>query len=265
MRTLHRLIVTTIFAGVALVCTGCPSRAARQQLSTAQAALEQKRYDQAMSAADGYLKEDPKGLGAPEAHYFKGRALEQRVKRDDAQFVRDLAAAKAHYVEALQLGPTRELKAYILTSLGNVTYWLHEYAAAAAAFREAHELLPDGDLKGWALYRLGLSQQRQGEWADADRTFAAVQSQFAGTEVSRRSKEHQGARAFHVQVAAFQNPANAEKLVASLRGQGVSASRAYKADRELHVVLAGPARTYAEAMGVRNRLRGEFRDALIVP
>jgi outer membrane protein assembly factor BamD (BamD/ComL family) len=265
MRTLHRLIRTTIFVSAALVCTGCPSRVARQQLSTAQTALEQKRYDEAMAAADRYLKDDAKGLGAPAALYFKGRALEQRVKRDDAQFVRDLTAAKANYVQALQLNPSRDLQAYIQTSFGNVTYWLHDYATAEASFQNAHELLPAGDLKGWALYRLGLSQQRQGRWADADKTFVAVQNQFPGTEISRRSREHQGARAFYVQVAAFQNLTNAENLVASLRTQGVPSHRLHKPERNLHLVMAGPAKTYSEAIGMRRRLSSRFNDAMIVP
>lgn len=266
MRTLHRLIGCTIFAMFAVVCAaGCMSRAARQELASAQTALEQKRYDEAMAAADRYLKEDPEGIGAAEALYFKGRALEQRVKRDEAQFSRDLNAAKASYVEALQRNPSRDLKAYIHTSLGNVNYWLNDYAAAEAAFKEGHEALPEGDLKGLALYRLGLSQQRQGKWADADRTFAAVQSQFPGTEISKRSREHQGARAFHVQVAAFQKPGNADQLIVDLRRQGVGAQRVHKPDRNLYLVMAGPARTYAEAMSIRSRLAGQFKDALILP
>jgi tetratricopeptide (TPR) repeat protein len=266
MRTIHRLICTTIFvATAALICAGCPTRVARQQLSTAQTALEQKRYDEAMAAADQYLKEDAKGIGAAEALYFKGRALEQRVKKDDAAFARDLTAAKSHYLRALELKPARELEAYVHTSLGNVTYWLHDYAAAEGAFRRAHELLPAGDLKGWALYRLGLSQQRLGRWTDADKTFSAVQSEVPGTEIAKRSKEHQGARAFHVQVASFQSVANADKLVAQLRGQGVAAQRVPKPERNLHAVMAGPAKTYMEAMNIRTRLSSQFKDAMIVP
>jgi tetratricopeptide (TPR) repeat protein len=268
MRTLHRLICGAIFVGtfaIACFAGGCMSRAARQELSSAQAALEQKRYDEAMAAADRYLKEDPKGIGAAQALYFRGRALEQRVKRDEAQFAADLNAAKAGYVEALQRNPARQLEAYVQTSLGNVSYWLNDYATAAEAFRKGHELLPAGDLKGWALYRLGLSQQRQGNWADADRTFAAVQNQFPATEISKRSREHQGARAFHVQVAAFQKPANADQLIIDLRKRGMGAQRVHKPERNLYVVMAGPARTYAEAMSIRSRVSGQFKDATIVP
>ena len=266
MRTIHRLICNTIFVvAVAVLSTGCPSRVARQNLATAQTALEQKRYDEAMAAADRYLKEDPKGIGAAEALYFKGRALEQRVKKDDRAFLQDLTAAKSHYLQALELRPARHLEAYVQTSLGNVTYWLHDYAGAETAFDSAHELLPAGDLKGWALYRLALSRQRLGRWTDADKTFAAVQSEFPGTEIAKRSREHQGARAFHVQVASFQSVANADKLVAQLRSRGVAAQRVPKPERKLHAVMAGPAGTYAEAINIRSRLSGQFKDATIVP
>ena len=265
MRTTQRLVTAT-FLAVALACAaGCRNRAAELRLTEARTALEQKRYDQAMLAADEYLQKDPKGAGAAEAHYFRGRALEQRVKKDDAQFLRDLGAAKASYVQAVKSSPSSDLEAYIQTSLGNVTYWLNDYAAAEAAFRKAHELLPKGNLKGWALYRLGLSQQRQGRWTQADETFAAVQKEFAGTEMAQRARQHQGARAFYVQVAAFQNPANADKLVTTLRQQGLSTQRLPKPERKLHLVMAGPAKTYTEALALRSRLNGQFRDALIVP
>lgn len=264
MRTTQRLVTATLLAA-ALLCAGCRNRAAELRLTEARTALEQKRYEQAMVAADEYLKNAPRGNGAAEAHYFRGRALEQRVKRDDAQFLRDLGAAKASYVAAMGSSPSSDLKAYIQTSLGNVAYWLNDYAAAEAAFRAAHELLPAGNLKGWALYRMGLSQQRQGKWTQADETFAAVQNEFAGSEMARRAKQHQGARAFYVQVAAFQNPGNADRLVTTLRQQGLSTQRLPKPERNLHVVMAGPARTYAEALALRGRLNGQFRDALIVP
>ena len=68
-----------------------------------------------------------------------------------------------------------------------------------------------------------------------------------GQEGLRVAREHQGARAFHVQVAAFQKPGNADQLIVDLRRRRVGAQRVHKPERNLYVVMAGPAQTYASA------------------
>jgi cell division septation protein DedD len=68
-----------------------------------------------------------------------------------------------------------------------------------------------------------------------------------------------------VQIAAFQNPTSAERLVTGLRSQGFPMFRQARPEKNLHVVMAGPMRTYADAVAARDRLRSQYKDALVLP
>jgi tetratricopeptide (TPR) repeat protein len=258
-----RLIALGIVAGA---LAGCQDRARTAELQGGYASLQHKEYEQARMAAERVLARDPAGAGAAEAHYLRGRALEQRTKPDDLAARADFAAARAAYFRALGLASGPALQAHIHTSLGNVCYWLEDYAAAEVHCRAAASLLAPGDLHAWVLYRMGLCQQRLGKWAAADGTFATIERQYRGTEAARRSVERRGAREFYVQVSAFSNPDSAEKFLRTLHGQGFPAVRLYKPDRKLHIALAGPLRDYAQATAMRSRLHTQgYKDAFIVP
>jgi cell division septation protein DedD len=114
------------------------------------------------------------------------------------------------------------------------------------------------------LYRAGLSQQRSGNFAEADKTFAAVQQQFPNTEPARRAAAHQGARGFHVQVGVFATPANADATLASLRTDGVIGMRLTDPAGR-NVVRIGPAPTYEQAKALKTRLAAKYPDAIIIP
>ncbi len=244
---------------------GCANAKDQQNLKEGYSALDQKNYEKAIAAADDYLQKYPTGNGAAEAAYLRGRAFEQRVKISDAEAQANLREARASYEKALTLAPSRQLEGYIRASLGNVSYWMNDFGAAEVNWRAAYELLEPGDLKMWVLYRMGLSQQRLGKWEVADETFALVEKDYPRTEPAIRSAAHRGARAFYVQVAAFSSPQPAEKLAQALRSQGYPAGRYEKKEKGLQLVMAGPLKRYEEAVAMRNRLGGQYRDAVIVP
>jgi cell division septation protein DedD len=50
-----------------------------------------------------------------------------------------------------------------------------------------------------------------------------------------------------------------------LRAQGFPTLRQERPEKKLHVVLVGPIRTYADAAGAKDRLRGQYKDALVLP
>lgn len=256
--------VLTLVMGFVAVGTGCQPKA-DPGLARGYAALDQKQYDQAMAAADEYLKRNPTGSGAAEAMYLKGRAIEDRTKGSAAETTANLQQARAHYLRALQLSPSAVLEAYLYTSLGNMSYWLEDYSSAESYWVTAHQKLSNQDLKAWVLYRLGMTRQKLGKWAQADAAFAQVNRDHPGTEAAARARGRHGARNFHVQVGAFKSQASADKLVASLRGQRYPAGRQHRADVGLHVVLVGPYGSYAEALAAKGRLAGQFKDALIIP
>jgi len=265
MRTSAAAVAVASLLVVLTSGLGCANSKDTQTLQQGYGALDLKDYQRAIAAADDYLARHPTGNGAAEAAYLRGRAFEQRTKGSDAEAQGNLREARASYEKALSLMPSKQLEAYTRASLGNVCYWQNDFGAAEINWTAAYEKLEPGDLKAWVLYRTGLSQQRLGKWEAADDTFAQVEKEYPKSEPAMRAAAHQGARAFYVQVAAFSSPQPAEKLVATLRGQGYPVGRYEKKEKGLQLVMAGPLKRYEEAVVMRNRLGEQFRDAMIVP
>lgn len=264
MRT-HRLIGLGALAFWLLLAGGCDTAHRRAQLEKGYAALASGDFDAALSAASAFNEKYPTGDGLTEAMYLRGRALEQRQKPDAAAATADLQAARQQYQDALDALPAPQLRALILTSLGNVNYWLGDYPAAEEVWLDAYARLDDPALRGWVLYRIGLTQQRQGRWGDADRTFAVVESTYPNSEPARRAASARGASGYFVQVAAFGSSASAEKLVSQLRAAGYPARTTYQSARKLNIVTVGPLDNYPTARAYHQRLCPEFPDAFIFP
>ena len=269
------LLLTTIASGCASSDGGSTGTApggggaTGATLNQGYAALEARQYDQAMAAADAFLRATPAGPGSAEAMYLRGRALEQRVTDPAARPGADeartsLQSARLAYINALKLSPSPQLEAYTRASLANVAYFQDDYATALQQWSAAYNGLDQPDVKAWALYRIGLSQQRLGQFEAADRSFAAVRQQFPASEPARRAEGKQGARGFVVQLATFNNPNNAERAVAALRRQGVLPNRTADAQGRSQVRV-GPVQTYAQAMDLKRRFAAEYPEALIIP
>jgi TolA-binding protein len=230
-------------------------------------ALENQQYNEAIAKADEFLAKTPHGAGSPEALYLKGRAMEGKnsvgiVSIDEARA--NLQDARAAYIEALEQSPHEPLQSYIHASLGNVAYFQEDYPAAIAQFRAAYDKLDHDDLKAWALYRIGLSQQRLGQFEAADKTFAAVQRLHPNSVPAQRAREHQGARAFYVQLATFASAASADAAAADVRRLGVPANRV--SDSQGRALLrAGPIASYSQAQYLRARFADKYHDAFIIP
>ena len=229
-------------------------------------ALETRQYNEAIAKADEFLAGQPHGEGSPEALYLKGRALEAKnaagVTAEEAKA--NLQSARTAYITALGENPKQPLNAYLRTSLGNVAYFQDDYNTAIAQLTAAYDNLDSTDLKAWCLYRIGLSQQRQGKFEDADKTFALVQQNHAGTIPAQRAHDRRGARAFYVQLATFAQPASADRAIADLKKQGVTATRV--ASPEGHALLrVGPIASYTQAAFMKTRFAEKYPDAVIIP
>jgi TolA-binding protein len=257
--------IVAAFLLLVLVGAGCASdKNAKAELNQGYAALESNQYDQAIQRADAFLQHTPQGAGSAEALYLRGRSLEQKPVRNTAEMQANLQAARTSYIEALNHQPATKLEAYIHTSLANVAYQQEDYSTALNEWTNAYEKLDNDDVKSWVLYRVGLCRQRLGQFADADAVFAAVQERYPNTEPAQRSKAHQGARSFSVQVATYANPQSADAAVAALRKDGVNAMREPDA-KGRSVVLIGPLPSYQQAQQIRSRYASKYPDAIIVP
>jgi len=265
--TVGRSFRAIALCAVLSIIAGCNSAAPpSDDLRTGYEALAASQYEQAMAAADRFLQASPSGPGAAEAMYLRGRAIEQRVKSSDAEALADLRQARKLYEQALLLRPAPLTETYLHVSLGNVCYWLEDYAAAEAEWSAAVDKLPSEDLRSLVLYRIGVCQQRLGKWALADATFAAVQRQYPSTPAASSAARQQGARQFHVQVAAFQSILSAENMVKKLRGEGFPAMRLARPEKNLHLVMVGPLPDYPRARAMKDRLvHAGYKDVMIVP
>jgi outer membrane protein assembly factor BamD (BamD/ComL family) len=230
-------------------------------------ALENQQYNEAIAKADAVLAAAPHGEGTPQALYLKGRSYEGKnaagVTEDQAKA--NLQAARECYINALGENPLQPLAAYIRTSLGNVAYFQDDYSTAISQFSTAYENLDRDDLKAWSLYRTGLSQQRQGQFAEADKTFAAVEQRHPSSLPAQRAREHQGARAYYVQLATYAQPPTADKAVADLKKQGVANAARVDGPEGRAYLRVGPIASYNQAQYTRTRFLNKYPDALIIP
>jgi tetratricopeptide (TPR) repeat protein len=239
---------------------------ARVALDQGYVALEQKQFDEAIARADQVLASVNHGEGSAEALYLKGRSLEGKnaagVTEADARA--NLQQAREAYVAALQRNPREPLKSYVHTGLGNVAYFQDDYPAAVAQLNAAYQNLQSPETKAWVLYRIGLSQQRQGQFEQADQTFARVAEAHAGTEPARRAAQHQGVRAYAVQLATFASAQTAQSAAAELKKQGMPA-RVESGPEGRAFLRVGPIASYQQAQYYKNRFAQKYPDALIIP
>jgi tetratricopeptide (TPR) repeat protein len=258
-------IVLTVLAGCSSDNTPSGHRGTDPgDLAAGFAALEQQQYDAAIAAADRQLQSNPGGRGSAEAHYLRGRVYEQRVASSSADAAANLQSARGAYIQALARSPEPKLEGLIRAGVANVAYWQEDYTTAAQQWQAAYPLLEQPPAKSYALYRIGLSMQRMGRFDEADKVFAEVQRLYPGTDAAQRAKDHQGHRAFSVQVATFASPQNASNAIASLRSMGLTPSQTRSAAGH-YVVMVGPVATYPAAKALQARISAHFPDALIVP
>jgi tetratricopeptide (TPR) repeat protein len=239
---------------------------AEQVLNQAYAAFEAKQYDAAMSGADRVLVGNRDGAGAAEAHYLRGRVFEERAIQasDPVAAKTSLVYARTAYNSALGAHPSPEVEGRVHAGIANVAYFQDDYATAIAEYSAAFNKLSDPSSKAWALDRVALSQQRFGNFEEADQAFAKVQQGFPSSEPAKRAGQHMGARGSQVQVGTYATPANAQNAVATLRADGVIGTQQADPNGRT-VVRVGPVPTYDQARALKQRLAGKYPDALIVP
>jgi tetratricopeptide (TPR) repeat protein len=255
---------------LAVGCSPTPTPQSRQQLNTGYQALEHRDYNSAIAAAEQFLHDHPRGgPGTAEALYLEGRVYEERATMEEAQGSEaqsklDLQSARGTYVRALSLPADPKLTALIHAGVANAAYFQEDYATAMNEWAVAYPDIPQPEAKAWSLYRIGLCQQRLGRFDQADRTFAMVQQNFPGSVPAHRAAEHIGAKAFYVQVGAYADTTNAERIVALLQSQGYRAGKSVGPSGRQEVRV-GPAYNYADAKALLSRLKDAYRDAIIEP
>ena len=150
--------------------------------------------------------------------------------------------------------------------MAQVAFNQDDYNTALQQWSAAYEKLEKPQDKVLTLYRLGQAAQRLGRWDEADQYFATVQQSTAGSELAAKAKEHQGARAFTVQLATFGDARQADAAAADLGKQGVKAQHVVDPNnRALHLLRVGPLGSYLDAKSIKARFAAVYPAAVILP
>ncbi len=235
-----------------------------QALRASAAALRQKDYDQAIILANEVMDEKPSPQEAAEALYLRGRAYEQRPISSQGQLESNMQAARSSYIEALRHSPSKKLSTYIHASLGKVAFFQDDFAIAIQQLGLAYGDLTDQDLKAASLYYMGKSQQRCGQFQEADQTFANLMQRHPDTQWAKKAAASRGVRAFYVQLGAYANPQSAQTVIAAMKQRGIQPAQAIDSQGR-YLLKAGPFGSYAQAKQARQRMQDLFRDAFVVP
>lgn len=254
--TLLGLLVGTMAAA------GC--QPANRPLRDTAKALEKSDYDQAITLANQTLEKVKTGPAAAEALYMRGRAYEHREARTRPQLEANLAAARSSYVAALGQRPTKELTTYIRASLGKVAFFQDDFQTAIGQLRNAYGETRDREMKAACLFYLGKSQQRSGQFSEANQAFATLVKNYANTPWAAKAAEVQGAKGFYLQLAVYEKPESIEAAAKLVQQRGLTPVR-LKDDQGRLLLRAGPYGSYADAKQVRPRITDAFPDALIIP
>ncbi|HET6252182.1 MAG TPA: tetratricopeptide repeat protein [Tepidisphaeraceae bacterium] len=259
-----------LLAGLALLpmLGGCLDGPSRRILNRGYGELKAQQYDSANADADEFLRAHPDGSGVAEAWYLKGRIAEARAQDDaaaptDADKREFLDRAKDAYQQGLQAAGPADVRAKLHIGVANVDFYEEDYAGAVREFKSSYENIANEDTKAWVLYQIGRSEQRLGEFDQADKAFADVQRYYPGSDAATRAATRTGMNAFHVEVKKYGDVATAEKAAGKLRSEGLPASRTV--DAGWQIVQIGPLPTYADAKAIQARIGKEYPGAIISP
>jgi tetratricopeptide (TPR) repeat protein len=253
-------VIAVIVLGALVGCTEVD----RRPIKASAEALDQQDFDQAMLLANEAIEDNPNGPNAAEALYLRGRAYEQHPVTSQAQLQANMQAARLSYVEALKHNPSAKLTTYIQTSLGKVALYQDDFTTAIQQLTAAYASIGDPSLQPAVLYHLAKAQQRAGQFAQADVNFLAVMQRYPTSAWATKAKETRGSRSFYVQLAVYQNPAQADAATKTLRSRGIEPKR-FLDSQNRQLLRSGPYASYEDAKKMRQKTLDLYPDAVIVP
>lgn len=253
-------IIAAIILGALLGCTSTD----RRPIKASASAFDQQDFDQAILLANEAIEDSPSGPNTAEALYLRGRAYEQHPVTGQAQLQANMQAARLSYIEALKHSPSAKLTAYIHTSLGKVALYQDDFTTAIQQFTAAYASIGEPGLQPAVLYHLAKAQQRAGQFAQADVNFLAVIQRYPSSVWATKAKETRGSRSFYVQLAVYQNAAQADAATKTLRSRGIEPKR-FLDSQNRQLLRTGPYNSYEEARKMRQKALDLYPDATIIP
>jgi tetratricopeptide (TPR) repeat protein len=246
---------------MALCLQGCHHEDPKIQedLDGAEVALAGHRYEVAVAKATEMIALHP----TAEAYYLRGRAEEDRGKIDQQVTLADQAKAMKDYNAALGLSPTPQLESRLHNQLANIAFYQNDYPTALFQWTQCVDQLEPTDARPHAMYEMGISQQRIGNFEEADHTFLSVQQKYPSTRYAGWAADHVGVRSFFVQLGSFTSASDAGKALKAAQAAGLQAVASTKDGNT--AILVGPYDSFARAEATRVTWTNQYPDATIVP
>jgi tetratricopeptide (TPR) repeat protein len=246
-----------LLAAGPLGCVHEPSPQAQQLLVDGYAAYQRGDDETVVKLTDAFLRDSARTTRADEAYRLRGLAR-YRLK--------EFAAAEADLAKAVERTKRSAFKAECLLMIGEIAREMGDVGKAERFYRDSLEHTDRGKKPSdVAHYRLGRILQRSGRWEEADKHLGHVAFLFGGSELAKRADSFAGAKAWTIQVGAFDRLANCAELARELRRKNLPARQhpALRGGKLLYMVHVGRYQTYQQAESALPAVQRHESDAFL--
>lgn len=253
------LMGVCVLAGLGLLLAGCVGRQGPSPTEQAQAQFQQGDYARAQVTA-ARAATTAGGSERNLAHYMAGIS---------AYRMGNMTTAERYLRVAAQSGDG-SLAADARSTLGLIYSRLGRYALAANAFQRGADL-QQGEDRAQAYFYAGVAQQKLGQWPQARTSLLLARKSTRDAGLVGRIDQQLAVTGYTIQIGAFTNRANADKLAAQYAGRAsltkvgsvyVTPGRGSDG-RAVNLVQVGRYATFGAANNARSRLGDS--GAVIVP
>ncbi len=244
---------------VAILVSGCSSALTQrgsQLLVDGGEAVEARKYAEAITHMDEFLRDNPRSEHVARACYLRGKAY---------YGLKNVPLAEADLTEAAQDG-SGPVKVNAHLALADIAWDAGNLVKAEQMYSAVADEVPAGDVPGdHAYYRLGCVQQRLGKWSEADVRFYKVVEHYPGSELAKRAGRRVNATAWTIQTGAFRTKARGDAHVKQMRTKKVMAElvAVLIGDRPMFLSVAGRYTKYEQALTAFDRVKRVQGDAYV--
>lgn len=242
-----------------LVVVGCKTDRGPSPTEQAQVQFQQGDYARAQVTASRAAT-TAGGAERGLAHYMAGISAYRLGNMETAE----------RYLRVAAQSGDGALAADASSTLGLIYSQMGRYAEAAAAFLRGADL-QEGEDRAQAYFYAGVAQQKLGQWPQARTSLLLARKSTRDTGLIGQIDQQLAVTGYTIQVGAFTNRDNADKLAAQYAGRAASAKvgsvfvtpGAGSDGRAVNLVQVGRFATFGAANQARELL-GDL-DAVIVP
>lgn len=241
------------------------SEADRKSLENGFTQYSNRQFDQAQSAADGYIQKNPDADNIDEAYYLRG------LSRLSKGLPADRSAATQDLQIAIEKTKRDDLKVKAYRALGDLAFDANRWQQAADNYQKSLDSGNAGS-DAYVQYRIGACLQSLGQWDRAKPYFQRVASLNTDPALTQRSISRMNASSFSLQFGAFRDSPKAADFIKQLKTPPAGTppitaaiTTELRDGHLIYLVRSGTYPTYDEATAARSRLLAKYPTVTIFP